>query len=359
MFTYIVTYIFSGSLAFLTTFSRKYNRLILFALFCFLFVFAGFRDIYVDRDYSTYVRNVQKLLGENIEYTKIENILFVEPAYFFIPYFSSIFWGSNYYLGMFAIFAFLGVWAKLKSFYLSNSTFLSVLLYVSGYFFLHEMTQIRTGVAAGIVLLGFRYIYERRFFLYLLHIVAACTFHYSSILFIPIYFLNTKTLNKTIWYSIIAITMMLVITRVDAVHILENYFGFIDKVKVYLIATKEKASAAPKYIISKEWLISLMLTIAFLYKSEILKEKNKYFILLLKVNIISILSLVLFSSIPVFANRIYELFGIVQIVLYPCAIFLFREKHIGYLIVALISMRNFCNMIYDEAILNPYKSWWF
>jgi hypothetical protein len=106
-----------------------------------LILIAGLRPIGLDRDSITYVEMIQS-------YTDV-NLLALEPAFWIIKWFNDNFFSGNVHT-FFLIYAILGVFIKFLAIKrLSKLPWLSVGTYLSLYFILHEMAQIRAGVAAG------------------------------------------------------------------------------------------------------------------------------------------------------------------------------------------------------------------
>ncbi len=357
MLPYFIPYILSFLLSSLPVFYRKIEKLIFPIVFFVLFVFAASRGIYVDRDSPTYVDIFQKLLGSQVEYLTFNRIAIYEPSFYIIPLISHFLVGESYYLYLtFSIFAFLGVYFKLKSFYLSNSFFLSVIFYVSSLYFLHEMTQIRIGVATGILLLSLRYVYNRKFFPFILLIIFACFFHYSSILFFPVYFLDRYKIHKNLSLFAIIGAYILATFKVNILQV--SGIGFLfPKVELYMMRA-EKGIDEELSIWNFNVLLSLIFTIVFLLKSHQFIPKNKYFILMLKINIISILSFLIFLPVPVLAARVSQIFNIVQICLYPSIIYLFDKKAIGYSLIISLSLMKIYKCFYGDKIFFPFYTWW-
>ena len=89
---------------------------------------------------------------------------------------------------LFVIYASIGVTCKIFAIKrLTSLLFLSLVIYISNVYLLHDMTQIRAGVASGIFLLAIRPLAEHKIFRYTALILLAALFHYSSLLLLPRY----------------------------------------------------------------------------------------------------------------------------------------------------------------------------
>src|ERR1035437_6597405 len=72
------------------------------------------------------------------------------------------------------------------------------IIYFSFYFFLHELTQIRAGVASAFILMSIPYIYEKNPKKFFLYAGAAAVFHFSALVLLPFYFLKRDKIHT--WY---------------------------------------------------------------------------------------------------------------------------------------------------------------
>ena len=98
---------------------------------------------------------------------------------------------------------------------LSKLPLLTITIYLSYYFMMHEMVQIRVGVAAGLFLLAVYYYVEKRKKMALLFILIAVSFHYSAAAGLIIFLLNDKISRwqKVILYSIIPVGLVIFIAH--------------------------------------------------------------------------------------------------------------------------------------------------
>lgn len=357
MIFYWIHYLLVFGLSSLTAFRHRLRSIIMPTLLFILAFFAASRGPDVDFDYSAYVKYFTILMGDNVDYFKIDRLIFYEPSFYFIPLISRWLVGSGYVMMSFCIFALLGSWLKLKAFQLSNSFFLSVLLYVSNYYLLHEMTQIRAGVASGILLISLVHIRNRHLGRFFLTILAACFFHYSSIIFFPFYFLSGERIRPAFWLLGILISYVVAIFHFDILTLL-HITSLSPKLQLYASAANDQVFKYTINIFNYGFIINIIISLLMIWKRKILTEQNPYFPILLKINIISICCFLLLSSLPVFAGRVSELFAIVQMILYPSLIYIFRQRFVGYIIVIFLSLLSFWNYFYHSKLLAPYTVWW-
>lgn len=322
---------------------------------CILVLFAGLRHPGIDADslnYTDFVKGADTL-GPFLR--SVGDYMFNEPAYYFLASFVKT-------LGLpvtifFLIFSILSISLKFIAIRkLSPFYFLSVLVFCSNFFFLHEMTQIRSGIASGFILLSVPYIQEKRIFPFLAMVAGGMCFHYSTIVVLPFYFLDSLTLNKVKYLSFILVPYLLKVIGFNIFDLLSDlHLGvFSDKLKVYNDLLQGGEFNAIN-IFNVELLLQIFICIVFIYYSESLLTHNKYSMLLIKIYVLSVSFYVFLSSIPVFAFRVGGLLGIVEIILIPFLIYLLRPRLAGFIMVIGISVLLFFVSIFYARFLQPYS----
>jgi hypothetical protein len=132
-----------------------------------------------------------------------------EPTYWAIVYINKVFFNANpitFYLIYESIILFLFIKAINKY---STNKILSYIVFCAAFFPLLVMTQIRQGVAVGIFLLAIDDIINKKVFKYYFKIAIAILFHYSAFILLPLYFINTKKLNRVIYFFLPVLGIML------------------------------------------------------------------------------------------------------------------------------------------------------
>ena len=122
---------------------------------------------------------------------------------------------------------------QLKSF--PHLYFLSVLTYFSYFFLLHEMTQIRVGVASGIILLSVPDIYNRNAKAFAFKNILAILFHYSASVFLLFYFVDGKKINAKVYIGLILAAYLLHFAHVRLIDFLTllPIEAFVSKIETY------------------------------------------------------------------------------------------------------------------------------
>lgn len=350
MFFYVFNFFLLAWISLLGSVKKVNKSVITVIVILILFAIAAMRGP-IDNDYNTYKQYFTQILHHN--YFTYRQFTLYEPAYYFIPRLAE--WmSSHYFLQIsFALFALLGVTLKVKALNeLSNSFFLSCLLYISGFYILHEMTQVRVGVAAGFLLLSLKYVERKELSRFLLFILLASLFHYSSVLFLPVYFFSANTFNRNCYILLLIAVYLLAIFKINIINIID-FTGISYKISVYVNATKNKEFKAVN-IWNLNFLLHTGLVLLFILKRKIFIKHNAYFYLMLKLQILSLVMFVLFASIPVFAFRTSELFAISNFCLIPSLIYLFKSKAPGYALVMLFCLLNIYMYFINQQLLLPY-----
>ncbi len=91
--------------------------------------------------------------------------------------------------------------------YIENYPF--ALLLFLGLWFFFTFTYLRQVMAVSIAWFGYRYIYERKLWKYLLVIVLAFSFHNSAIIFAPVYFLPVKKFKPGVIIGVMIVLFLI------------------------------------------------------------------------------------------------------------------------------------------------------
>lgn len=306
-----------------------------------LFLIAGFRGENVDRDYSIYVRqfNIYKdtWFGNYELSFKVISVI-VKDIF-----------NSNFTI-LIIIYAILGVSTKMLAIkQLSEFWGLSILIYLSYLFTLHEMTQIRAGVSAGFMMLSIKPLFEKRNIRFFFIVGLAIIFHYSAIIALFFWFLNTRRINKYLYLSLIPISYVIhYLTIINSDFILKflSYGPILKKFLAYQYMNNSYIN------VFNSWqLLKIGLAVIFLFNIDSIFKKNKYGILLVKLFVFSICTYVLLAFNPAYASRLSDLFAISDIILIPCFLYFVKPEVYAKLIVIFIGFTFlFLNLFYNKIL---------
>ena len=205
----------------------------------------------VGADYIAYVR----YFLEEIPFTK-------EPIYGFLN--SWLADAGFHYQSIFVVTSFLCIYILLWSILrYSKMPLLSIFLfYVAGFYYI-PFNEIRWGVAIAITTYSVRYIEERRLPNFLFGMLLAIGFHYSSVVFIPMYWVyNIRWSFKWLWI----VTLGLVLVR--------PLIGL--AVRILIEYTRYAHYLGGIYDAGKQAMLGILVPIAILLATGLLvREKNK------------------------------------------------------------------------------------
>ncbi len=289
-----------------------------------LILIAGFRPIGIDGDSLNYVG----ILGVDISNA---NFIDKEPMFWMINELNKYLFGGNEQT-FFLIFAIIGVALKILAIrQLSLLPFYSIFVYISLYFILHEMTQIRVGVAAAIFLLAIPDIYNRNFKAFLFKTILAMMFHYSAVIMLLAYFLNPYKINFKIFFFLPLIGIVFMFIGITIISILNPFLFLLpdfiaNKIQLYILLLDDGKFNQINVFNFYYGSLFVLYYIMILYHNYF---KSLYDILFLKIFGLMLFSFYFLSAIPVLAFRNSEFFGVVLVILIPHFALIFKQKKIS------------------------------
>lgn len=145
------------------------------------------------------------------------------------------------------------------------------------------------------------------------------------------------------------------ILRIDIINVIGWISpGFIhDKYLMYRASQEMQAGGYQVNIFSLLFMARAALWCILLWKSDLLFKNNKYALILLKIMALSLISMLVFSTNIAFALRTMEFYGIVEILLFPMLIYLFRQKIVPRIaLVCFATIAIYSRIFIFELILN-------
>jgi hypothetical protein len=316
-------------------------RTVWFFIGVVMVAYVGFRDGDRVMDYGSYVDMYE------------QQRVIVEPTLTLISMFVKKFMGDNV-VWLFVIYAAIAVPLKMKAIrQLTPLVFLSLTIYLSETFILHELTQIRAGVAAGFLLVSIKPLYERRGWRFCGLIACAVLFHVSALPAFLLWFLNSGRINKWLWVSLIGAGYVLAIMHFDIFRLITQIpIPYIqNKATAYILFDRMQGETVD--IFRLYFLAKLGITLYLLWRAGAIAPHNRYVYLLLKIMLISNFSLLLFSTNVAGGIRFSEFFGAVHIVLFPMIYYTVRQKHVAWAAVVLLAALLFYAQVFIGKLILP------
>lgn len=319
-------------LCYLEDYIKRY-RFFLYILMGFVMVLiAGLREIGLDPDSKNYEYSFH-------HYYQSTEMGMVEPSFTLISAILNVFTDNVQFL--FLVYAFLGVTIKLYAFKKNlQCIFVPMMLYISFYFVLHEMTQIRAGVVSALFLLAVYHIAKKEKRKALLLIIVGSFFHYSSLALLPTLVFGNKDFTRK---GSILIALLIPLSYLI-------YFGGIsmllntdipligNKLAIYQQAMEKGKMTVNINVFDPVHLVSVMLFYYTLYFRKTITAFNENYNVVIKIVAIGLFLHTSLAFLPVLALRISQLYCIVNIFLFSGIVFTFKQKWMGITVLVLLSI---------------------
>jgi hypothetical protein len=345
MYFYYLVFLLLVSFYFISIEYDERNLLFIFTATLLICV-AGFRGSHVDRDYLTYLDYINDLDGRSL--------IMVEPTFFLFAQISLL--TINPAVTLFLIFATISVSIKFKAItVLTEFWFLSVIIYFSYYFFVHEMTQVRIGVCSGIFLLTVRDIYERKFGSFFIKVVIGTLFHYSFLIVFVFYFIDPRRIKPLFFVGLIILGYIMYFSGLSTISLIKIIPLYFIQVKIdnYLLLMS-KGSFVEINVINILVIYRILFMLILLWKADLLQSANKYSIVMIKLYSWSLFCLVSLAEMPVMAFRINQLLCIVEIILWPFLLYLIREKYLAIIVIILTGLAFMSIELFYNHLVSAY-----
>lgn len=303
----------------------KYVTYIYVGILAVLVLMAGFRPYeHGDKDIGNYIAFFYNPEAAEVEFSfkllaQAVDALFGSPRPLFVAY------------------ALLAI--PLKGYAITRLTklwYLSILMWLSHYFLLNEMTQIRVAVSMAIFLYSLPLLAEGKRLHYVLCVAAATFFHTSALALLPLVCLGNKDLGRYWKTALYAVPLACVVMRgieFDLLRIVPIPY-IQERIEDYEYM-RDHGMMGDEELSFTLYFVKMAAYLLLLIKYDVLKEQVKYLPLLMKIFALSFLCYTLFSFLPILAARSRELYGIIEIVLIPSLVYAVKPVTAGKLIVIL------------------------
>lgn len=258
----------------------------------------------------------------------------------------------SHYTGMFFLFALTSITIRLYGIAtLAPFLWTSIAIYLYQIFILHDLIQIRAGIASAIILYSIKPLYLRKLWLYIVLTCIAILFHYSAIIMVPLWFVNPHKIRRWIFYSLIPVCYCCAFLGFTLSHLVQYIpIGFIQNgFAAYELTMSTKGIEIN--ILSWPQIVRCIIFIYLLTSYKLIQQHYQYTIILLKVYAIGLCSYIILSDIPTFANRISELLLVYEILCFPLIAYTVKPKRIGILITLSIGFIMLLINIYHFKLI--------
>lgn len=318
---WLIFFLIIGPSAFYKFKLTNHSLWLSFLLWFVLFFIAAFRADGVDNDYLNYLRAIQ---GDGE---------FTEPSFSIISYVCYDLFDSTKLV--FVTYAFLSVSLLLVGLKdLSPYFFLSLAVYYSTSYVIHDLNQIRAGVGVGFMFLALKYWINGRMSMTLILISLATFFHISFLMFFFFYFIikdDKKYLS--FYFLLIPIAYLTFFLSVDALSIL---------LKIPIPQVQNLALAYSEWnidlvssvnVFSTIVIIKLIILIIIWIFRDDLGKQYQGFYLYFKMYSTGLFMLIFLAALPGAAFRTADLFWVSECLLIPMFLNLVRPRWVVTLLI--------------------------
>ncbi len=304
--------------------SEKRRTLFYWTLACVLCSFVLVRDYHVCLDFIGY-RHYYEFVPS---FSMLTNSLFdyldnIETDFSFSVLCSLLKTLGNSdrtnYIIIFGFYALLGVSLKLVGIKkLSDLKFQVLFLYVCKLFLLNELTQIRAGVAIGLIFISIYYLQKDKYWQFFGLIAISTFFHFSSMMmfFLPLF--HRFRANAKVWGAIFLLCIVCNVCELDFLSLTKCVPNDLYQYKLAAyIHHQQSTNVKLNYFSTYFILQNIVILLCFIFRKEMEKE-SMYLNIFLNMCCLSSCCFVLFGALSAaVAMRVSEMFNGVIIILIP------------------------------------------
>lgn len=323
----------------------KYKYILLACSFIFILIFAGFR---FESGYD--FRPYRQIFNKSGFFTIMKESN-MEPGFAaLICVLKKLGFGFSALIFLMA-FASISVKYKIIKEY-SVYPFVSLIVYFSSNFIIQDFGQIRQGLAVGLTLYSIRYIKDKNLFKYLIIMFIAIMFHYSAVIFLPMYWMAQIKVNRKVIFSTIGLaTVMFILSKSGVLDFIvlkvinQPYITY----KYLAYMSGDGGIGIFKFTL----LTRVVIFIAFYMLRDKIEPKCKYYNILLMLYLLSIFMFVAFNFNEGLALRGAIYFKIVEILIIPLIIYAVKDKIIMFNFLMIIYMLTFKDFLFEITAYRP------
>ena len=275
--------------------------------------------------------------------------LATEPTYIYLSRLVLAFGGEV--VVMFFIYALLAIPLKLAALWKCTPyIFTAMIVYIGIYYPLHDVVQIRCGVATAFLLCALIPLAKKQYLMATGLTLVATLFHYSSLAFVPVLLIGNIRITKY-WKiflgAAIPICLVLYILHFGAISLLPS--SFIEG-KMDLYKEMSEAGDWEVYIPYKQltFLSEFVLLYVFLFFYDTIEKHCIYAPILVKILVLEMAFITLFSEIPVLGGRLHDLFGIFNALAFTCCLYCIKPLYVARIGITVFSLGYYLIQMFDH-----------
>lgn len=279
--------------------------------------------------------------------------LATEPTYTYLSRLALAFGGEI--IVMFFIYAALAIPLKFIALWKCTPyVFTAMIVYLGIYFPMHDMVQLRCGVATAFLLWALIPLAKRQYLLATGLVICATLFHYSSLAFLPVLLIGNIKVGRFWKYALgisIPVCLVLYLLHIDAISLIPS--SFIEG-KLDLYKDMSDSGDWDMYVPYKQvtFLAEFLLLYFFLFYYDTIQEHCIYAPILVKILVIEMFFLTMFTSIPVLGGRLHDLFGMFNTLAFTCLLYCIKPSYIARIGITLFSLAYYLIQMFNHSYFN-------
>ncbi len=257
---------------------------------------------------------------------------------------------------LFTVYAIISLSIHMSAFWkISKLPFLTLTIYISYYYMMHDMVQIRCAVASALFIWAMYYRVEHKHLQALGCILIGTLFHFSAAAGLVIFVLsdNMSRWIKTILYMIVPIGLVAYFTQLDISYLVPEELGG-EKLEAYRLmrdkGMEDDLAGWPLEINILIWM-NIVLYYASIFYSEHLTKYCKYVPIAIKVQAVGFICLFFLHGVSaVLGNRLNDYFSVASILLWTASVYAFYPLVMGKVINNIVSSIRFVTSMLAYAL---------
>lgn len=344
----VLLFITCLSLSFVEDRLSDRDKKIFYALLGFaMIMIAGLREVGATPDSASY---------EEMYYAKEGDLMALlrEPSFDIITdLLHSMSLGIN---ALFFAYAIISIPIHLTALWkLSKMPFLTLTIYISYYYMMHDMVQIRCAVASGLFLWAIYFYVNQKKLYTLLFILLGTFFHYSAATGLIIFFLGNgfPKWQKYALCAIVPIGMVVYFTHFDILSFIPDEWGGLKLMKYRTMREKGIEDDLAGWKLERNLLIwmNIVLYYACIYYHDYLVKYFKYTSVAIKLQGIGFGFLFFANALSqVVGNRMNDYFSVASVLLWTASVYAFTPYIVGKIVNNVISTIRFVTSMLAYAL---------
>ncbi|AUT44114.1 EpsG family protein [Aeromonas sp. ASNIH5] len=302
--------------------SLKISKFVFVAFFFALFVsiFTANKPLYLLPDMPVYYDlYIDAIMGRDVV---------IEQSYVYLSLIS-VYLGLGFSFLIF-MYAFLSIMIKVYALKQYKEKYTFAILYISSYLFLHELVQIRIGLAISVLFLGVFLYFENKKLAGVIVISLAPIIHQSTLMFPFVFYFSVLIVGLRLQYFILTASFLFFILSYDGLSVLESILNWVPissiRYKILTYMEMQKVTGESINLFSIRFIIFYFTTFLLFLRWNALEYRHKV-LLVLGVSFYTIVFIV--RDLFIISLRIIEIAGPFYLLLMSSLRNYYRSKYIN------------------------------